>query len=120
MQIFLIFSLIIAFVAVIFAVQNNSVVPIRFLIWETEGSLALILFIALVAGALITYLATTPTQIRQRMRISNQRKELTELETQLKISNQELEQANERIKQVEEKELEGTKEPSAPETSIDD
>ena len=102
MQIFLIFSLIIAFLAVIFAVQNNTVVPVRFLIWETEGSLALILFIALFAGALISYLATTPTQIRQRMRISNQRKEITELDDQLKNSRQELEGTREQLKQVEE------------------
>jgi uncharacterized integral membrane protein len=119
MQIFLIFSLIIAFLAVIFAVQNNTVVPVRFLIWETEGSLALILFIALFAGALISYLATTPTQIRQRMRISNQRKEITELDDQLKNSRQELEGTREQLKQLEEQNLKETSEPADNDNSND-
>ena len=78
MQIMLVFSFIIAFLAIVFAIQNTAITPIRFLVWESEGSLALILFIALVAGALISYLATTPSQIRQRMTISNQRKQLAE------------------------------------------
>lgn len=119
MQIFLIFSLIIAFLAVIFAVQNNTVVPVRFLIWETEGSLALILFITLFAGALISYLATTPTQIRQRMRISNQRKEITELDDQLKNSRQELEGTREQLKQLEEQNLKETSEPADNDNSND-
>lgn len=117
MQILLIFSFVIAFFAILFAIQNTTVTPVRFLIWETEGSLALILFIALVAGALISYLATMPTQIRQRMKISNQRKELAELESQLNSSKQELEQADEKLKQVEEKELEDNEEPSSDEES---
>ena len=101
MQILLIFSFIIAFVAIIFAIQNTAITPIRFLIWESEGSLALILFIALVAGALISYLATTPTQIKRRMTISNQRKRITEVEGQLASTQGELEQAQGQIKEIE-------------------
>jgi putative membrane protein len=104
MQILLVFSFIIAFLAIIFAIQNTTVTPIRFFIWQTEGSLALILFIALVAGALISYLATTPSQIRQRMTISNQRKRIAEVEGQLAAKDQQLDQANEQIKVLEEKE----------------
>ncbi len=101
MQILLIFSFIIAFVAIIFAIQNTAITPIRFLLWESEGSLALILFIALVAGALISYLATTPTQIKRRMTISNQRKRITEVEGQLASTQGELEQAQDQIKEIE-------------------
>ena len=90
MQIMLVFSFIIAFVAIIFAIQNTIITPIRFLVWESEGSLALILFIALVAGALISYLATAPNQIRRRMTISNQRKRIAEVEGQLASSQEEL------------------------------
>jgi putative membrane protein len=97
MQIFLIFSFVIAFFAIIFAIQNTAITPIRFLVWESEGSLALILFIALVAGALISYLATTPAQIRQRMTISSQRKRITEVEGQLTKSQEELAQAQEQL-----------------------
>jgi uncharacterized integral membrane protein len=112
MQIFLIFSFVIAFFAIVFAIQNTAITPIRFLVWESEGSLALILFIALVAGALISYLATTPTQIRQRMTISSQRKRIAEVEGQLSKSQDELGQAQEQLQLIEQQ-----KEIPLPETS---
>ncbi len=102
MQILLIFSFIIAFVAIIFAIQNTAITPIRFLVWQSEGSLALILFIALVAGALISYLATTPTQIKQRMTISNQRKRITKVEGQLTSTQEDLQQAQGQLKAIDE------------------
>ena len=102
MQILLIFSFIIAFVAIIFAIQNTAITPIRFLVWQSEGSLALILFIALVAGALISYLATTPTQIKQRMTISNQRKRITEVEGQLTSTQEDLQGAQGQLKAIDE------------------
>ncbi len=101
MQILLIFSFIIAFIAIIFAVQNTAVTPIRFMIWEAEGSLALILFVALVAGALISYLATTPSQIKQRMTISSQRKRIAEVEGQLATSQDQLDQSQDQLKAIE-------------------
>jgi uncharacterized integral membrane protein len=102
MQIMLVFSFIIAFLAIVFAIQNTAITPIRFLVWESEGSLALILFIALVAGALISYLATTPSQIRQRMTISNQRKQLAIVEGQLEKTQAELTQTQEQLNAKEE------------------
>jgi uncharacterized integral membrane protein len=105
MQILLIFSFIIAFVAILFAIQNTDIVSIRFLLWETQGSLALILFIALVAGALINYLATTPGQIKQRMANSGQRKQITELEGQLASAQDELQQTNEKLQKIEAEKL---------------
>ena len=76
------------------AYQNTEIVSIRFLLWETHGSLALILFIALVAGALISYLATTPGQIKQRMANSSQRKQIAEHEGQLASTQTELQNRN--------------------------
>lgn len=102
MQILLIFSFIIAFIAIIFAIQNTEVTTIQFLFWETEGSLALILFIAMVAGALISYLATAPTQIKQRMTISSQRKQMTEIEGQLNSTQQELATTQGKLQEIQE------------------
>jgi uncharacterized integral membrane protein len=102
MQILLVFSFIIAFLAIIFAIQNTAITPIRFLVWETEGSLALILFIAMVAGALISYLVTAPNQIKQRMTISNQNKRITEVEGQLANTQEQLGQAQDQLSKVEE------------------
>jgi uncharacterized integral membrane protein len=101
MQILLVFALGIAFLAILFAIQNNDIISISFLFWETEGSLALILFIALVAGALISYLATTPSQIKGRLTISSQRKQITELESQLSSTQDELAQIQEKQAQIE-------------------
>lgn len=119
MQILLIFSFVIAFLAILFAIQNTTVTPIRFLIWETEGSLALVLFIALVAGALISYLATAPGQIKQRMTISRQRKRIAEVEGQLTSTQEELQGTKEQLQQLEDvsqTESEGqSEEPSPPE-----
>jgi uncharacterized integral membrane protein len=102
MQILLIFSFVIAFLAILFAIQNTTVTPIRFLIWETEGSLALVLFVALVAGALISYLVTAPGQIKQRMTISSQRKQITEVEGQLTSTQEELQGTKVQLQQLEE------------------
>jgi len=117
MQILLIFSFVIAFLAILFAIQNTTVTPIRFLIWETEGSLALVLFIALVAGALISYLATAPGQIKQRMTISRQRKSIAEVEGQLTSTQEELQGTKEQLQQLEEvsqTESEGQSEETSP------
>lgn len=123
MQIFLIFSFLIAFVAILFAIQNTEIVSIRFLIWETEGSLALILFIALLAGALISYLATTPGQIRHRMTISSQRKRIAEVESQLASTQDELNAAQGKLEEIEEEKLaaqtEDSETPKSPENKSD-
>jgi uncharacterized integral membrane protein len=102
MPLLLIFSLVIAFLAILFAIQNTTVTPIHFLFWDTEGSLALVLFISLVAGALITYLATAPGQIKQRMTISSQRKHIAEVEGQLTSTQEELQGTKEQLQQIEE------------------
>ncbi len=91
MQVFLILSLIIAALATIFAVQNAIPTTINFLVWEFEGSLALILLIALIAGAMISFFASLPTLIRSRLTISNLNKKLAESEK--KIEQQEAQPA---------------------------
>ncbi len=110
----------IAFLAILFAIQNTEIISIRFLVWETQGSLALILFIALVAGALISYLATTPGQIKQRMNISNQRKRTAEVEQQLASTQNELKLAEGKLQEIEENNLknqpEDGEEPKSSET----
>ncbi len=47
---FFIVALIIAFVAIIFALQNAAPILVSFLIWSFEGSLALILIITFILG----------------------------------------------------------------------
>ena len=76
----LIIVLLFAVMAVIFAVQNVEVVPISFLLWQTEGSLALVLLLALVIGVVIGLLVTLPTRIKFSRELSKRKKEIAGLE----------------------------------------
>jgi putative membrane protein len=83
MQIFLVAALLIAIVAVIFALQNTAAVVISFLAWQTEGSLALVLLITLLFGVLISLLVSVPTVIRRSRTIASQKKRIQKLESTL-------------------------------------
>jgi uncharacterized integral membrane protein len=84
MQIWLIISLAIAIVAVIFAFQNGTAVPISFLMWQTERlPLALVLLIAMAAGFLISLFASMPTLARNQWNLAQQKKRIGELEKSL-------------------------------------
>ncbi|MBC8508325.1 MAG: LapA family protein [Anaerolineales bacterium] len=83
MQIFLIISLIIAALATIFAIQNATPTTVNFFIWEFEGSLALILLIALIAGALISLFASMPALIKSKLAVTSLNKKLTKSETEI-------------------------------------
>ncbi len=83
MQIFLVVALIIAILAVIFALQNPMPITVSLLAWQFEGSLALVLLIALTLGVLISLLVSVPTVIRRNRAITAQRKTIRELESRL-------------------------------------
>jgi len=103
MQIFLIFALIIAALAVIFALQNTAVTTVTFLLWTFNGSLALILLLSLIAGAVVSILVSSPALIRDKLTIRNQKKRLAELEASLSKHKSQLEEAQQQITQAEEK-----------------
>lgn len=81
--VYLIFALIIAVIAVIFALQNTMTVTISFLAWEITGSLSLVLLVTLAIGATIGLLVMTPSVIKNTIAASNHRKRIGMLETQL-------------------------------------
>jgi uncharacterized integral membrane protein len=56
----------IALVAVPFALQNNEPVRVSFLAWTFRGSLAVVLFVALILGALVSALISVPGIVRSR------------------------------------------------------
>ena len=92
MQFFLFFALFIAILAIIFAVQNNSMTGVSFFVWDFEGSLALILLIAMAAGALISFFVSLPTNVKVRWTVRNQKKKLAELEASLVEHQQKLDE----------------------------
>jgi len=97
MQIFLFFALLIAILAILFAVQNNDLTSVSFIAWDFNGSLALVLLIALAVGALVSFLFSLPSNLKARWTIRNQRKRLSDLEGQISDNEAELEQAQKTI-----------------------
>lgn len=83
----LILGLLIGAVTVIFALQNLATVSITFLAWQLEGSLCLILLLAVLAGVIICILLTIPEVIQNHINIrtlKNQKKQLEDENTHYK------------------------------------
>lgn len=97
MQIFLFVALAISLIAVLFALQNIVPVTVAFLGWTFQGSLALVLFVALVSGALISVLASVPTLVKGRWTTAHLRKQVTALEASLEESRRALQAAERRL-----------------------
>ncbi len=83
MQFMIIFALIVSIFAVMFALQNPTIVPLHFLIWDFEQPLALFLLIAIALGAFIISILTIPGWMKSRQMRSKHRKEVAELEDNL-------------------------------------
>ncbi len=83
MQVFLVFALLIALVAVIFAVQNTALVTVSLFVWDFNNSLAIIILLTLFAGVLISILMASPGLIKSRLTRTNLRKKNKELESKL-------------------------------------
>ncbi len=81
--VYLIFALLIAVVAVIFALQNTITVTISFLAWEVTGSLSLVLLVTLAIGAVIGLLVLAPSTIKNTLAASGHRKRIGSLEKEL-------------------------------------
>ena len=93
MHLMLILGIVFAIGAVVFALQNNVAVVVSIALWQFEGSLALVLLVALGLGVLIAGLVSSPTVIRGQWTASRLRHQVTELEEKLRqqqLSNNEL------------------------------
>ncbi|TAJ23014.1 MAG: LapA family protein [Rugosibacter sp.] len=81
MQLLTITAMIFAACAVIFALQNNIPVAVTFLLWHFDGSLAIVLLIALALGGFIVALVSTPGTLRRQWAIKRLNKRVSELES---------------------------------------
>lgn len=88
--IYLVISLVILLFGVIFALQNDKGIGIRFFGFEYTGSLALILAVVFASGIIIGLLAMLGNSIRQSRVISHQNRDLDKLESE----NERLEKEN--------------------------
>jgi uncharacterized membrane protein YciS (DUF1049 family) len=83
MVFFLVLALAISILAGIFALQNSVPITISFLLWEFEGSLALVLLCTFALGVFVSLLVSAPAMIRKRLAVSNQNRRIAELEKRL-------------------------------------
>lgn len=79
----LIISLVAALLLIIFAIQNAEDVWIKFWFWRFQGSQALIIFISVVLGVLISYFFTIPSNRRKNKTISGKDDEIKKLKEQV-------------------------------------
>ena len=79
----LILALAFAIVAVIFALQNPTLVTVSFFGSSIEGSLALFILSAVILGVLIGVLVMVPGTIRHSLELRNHRKRIGDLERSL-------------------------------------
>lgn len=87
MQAALIAGIGIGIVSVLFAIQNNTEVSVRFLAWSFDGSLALVLLLTLGLGALVAGLLSSPAVIRGQWTAARQGRRIAELEYRLDEQN---------------------------------
>lgn len=83
MQIFVLIAIAIALIAAMFALQNIVPVTVSLLTWTFEGSLALMLFIAMMLGASASFLASFPSFVRGKRTTRSLRQKVAVLEREL-------------------------------------
>lgn len=75
MRLGLVFSLVLAIFAVIFALQNPQPMDVNLLFFETRGSTALVLIVTFGVGVLVGLLSTLPKQFRTRRKLADLQKQ---------------------------------------------
>lgn len=82
MRLYIVSALAIAFLAILFALQNNNLVTVNLLMWNYRQSLALVLLVTLAIGVIVGLLVSMPAVIRRGWRVARFQKQtdtLTEL-----------------------------------------
>ncbi|MEM7757989.1 MAG: LapA family protein [Cyanobacteria bacterium P01_A01_bin.40] len=88
MVLMVIVGLVMAILAVLFALQNAAMVTINFGVWELEQSLAIVLITTLGLGIVISIFLSLPTVLKQRWQNSQQRNKIDSLQTKVRAASQ--------------------------------
>jgi putative membrane protein len=92
MILFLILGVLLGAVSIIFILQNVEPVTVAFFSYQLSGSMALILFLALFSGIIITVLILLPSFIKDAFALSRLRRQNKNLEDELIATKQTLHQ----------------------------
>lgn len=82
-QFSLIGFLILAMIVAIFSIQNSGEAVVKFIWWQFQSSLVVVILISTALGAIMAILLNLPGNVRLRMRIREQSQRLAELERRL-------------------------------------
>ncbi|MFL7868664.1 MAG: lipopolysaccharide assembly LapA domain-containing protein [Anaerolineales bacterium] len=100
----LILALVIAIVAIFFALENTMMVTVSFFGYAVDGSLALFILISMGVGILIGVLMMAPGRIKSGLSNARNRKKIGSLETSLEEHKAKLSQAEKPVYPEEETE----------------
>ncbi len=82
---------------IIFILQNMTPVTVSFFTWQADGSLALLLLLAVVAGMLVSWLLSIP----EMLRLNDLRAHAKRLEKDLAVHKQKLSETEGKLEQAE-------------------
>ena len=82
-QLSLIGFLILAIVVAIFSIQNSGEAVVKFIWWQFQSSLVVVILISTALGAIMAIFLNLPGNFRLRMRVREQSQRMAELERQL-------------------------------------
>ena len=102
MQVYIVLILIFAIIITLFALFNSVIVPVSLLFFEVEVSLALVIIVSTLIGAVLTALIGTARKIRSGKEIKGLTKKTTELEKQIALKDEALKQRDVMISQKDE------------------
>lgn len=77
MRLGLVSSLVLAVIAVVFAVQNPQPMDVNLLLFEVEGSTALVLILTFGFGVIVGLLSSLPGRLRARQKVNQLEKQRT-------------------------------------------
>jgi lipopolysaccharide assembly protein A len=101
MILFVVAAMLIAVLAVVFALQNTATVTVGFLVWTLQGSQALVLLAALFAGIAVCFFACLPSWVRHRWTIRQLRKRVATLEISLSDQEAATHEAKQKLREQE-------------------
>ncbi len=108
-MIFLIIGLLVGGVAVIFILQNIIPITVHFFSWELQGSLALILILSILTGAVLSALSCLPDMINNYFEIIGLKKRVKEMEAEANNYKKTIDDLSRRL---------GTPTPTVPEPTV--
>jgi uncharacterized integral membrane protein len=82
-QLSLIGFLILAMIVAIFSIQNSGEAVVKFVWWQFQSSLVVVILISTALGAIMAIFLSLPGTFRLRMRMREQAQRIAELEQQL-------------------------------------